>query len=346
MRYRPLGATGMQVSTLCLGTMMFGAWGNTDRGDCSKAINLALDAGVNFIDTADIYAKGESEEIVGEAIQTRRDEVVLATKVHGAMGDDVLSQGNSRRWIIKEVDDSLRRLRTDWIDLYQMHRPDPTTDIEETLSALTDLVHAGKVRAIGCSNFAAEQIVESQWASQRRGLERFRTLQPIYSIFQRGIETSILPTAEAYGMGVLVFSPLAGGWLTGRYRTSADVDMNSFRAAWSPDRFDPSRPSTEQKFEIVHSLDAIAKDAGCSLTHLALGFAVAHRAVTSAIVGPRTVEQTADLVSGDDVELDDEILDRIDELVAPGTDLDQARSRGELADTSLRRRAFGTRSVS
>ena len=203
MRYVRLGRTGLHVSPLCLGAMMFGAWGNTDHDDSVRIIRAALDAGINFVDTADVYSSGESEEIVGKALKGRRENVVLATKVHGTMGDDINQRGNSRRWIMMAVENSLRRLGTDWIDLYQIHRPDHKTDVEETLGALTDLVHQGKIRYAGGSTYPAESIVEAQWASQRRHLERFVSEQPPYSIFVRGIEAAVLPRAQRYGMGCL-----------------------------------------------------------------------------------------------------------------------------------------------
>jgi aryl-alcohol dehydrogenase-like predicted oxidoreductase len=321
---RTLGGTGMQVSTYCLGAMMFGSWGNPDHEESVRIVHRALDAGVNFVDTADVYSAGESEEIVGKALEGRRDEVVLATKVHGQMGEGPNRSGNSRRWIVAEVEQSLRRLRTDWIDLYQIHRPDPRTDVEETLSALTDLVHQGKIRAFGCSTFPPERIVEAHWASERHGLERFRTEQPPYSIFVRGIEAGVLPVCERYGMGVLVWSPLAGGWLTGRYRKDQPVDMSTGRAQRLPQRFDPSLPGNARKLEIVEELLKLAADAGISLPHLAIAFAVTHPAVTSAIIGPRTMEQLEDLLAGASVTLDDDLLDRIDALVPPGTNLNRA----------------------
>src|SRR5882757_9136612 len=303
MRYRSLGGTGIQVSRLCLGAMMFGAWGEPDHDMSISIIHRALDAGINFIDTADVYSQGESEIIVGKALAgARRDEVVLATKFQGQMGIPVDSplgypggdpnmRGNSRRWIVREVENSLRRLQTDYIDLYQMHRPDPDTDIDETLSALSDLLHSGKVRAIGSSTFPADQIVEAQWAAERRGHVRFRCEQPPYSVFVRGIEASVLPACQAYGMGVIAWSPLAGGWLTGRYRQDADVDMSIGRARRIPQRFDPKVPGNAAKLAAVEELIKIAADAGCSLTHLALAFVIAHPAVTSAIIGPRTMDQ-------------------------------------------------------
>jgi len=327
MRYRTLGSTGILVSPYCLGAMMFGSWANADHEDGVRIIHKALDAGINFVDTADVYSRGDSEEIVGKALKGRRDSVVLATKVHGTMGDDPKDpnqQGNSRRWIAHEVEQSLRRLGTDYIDLYQIHRPDTRTDIEETLSALSDLVHAGKVRAIGSSTFPAEQIVEAQWAAERRGYERFRCEQPPYSLFTRGIEANVLPVCERYGMGVLVWSPLGGGWLTGKYRKDQPVDMSAGRAQRLPQRFDPSLPGNQRKLELVEELVAIADEAGTSLTHLAIAFTIAHPGVTSAIIGPRTMEQLDDLLAGSSVELDDATLDRIDAVVAPGTTLNRA----------------------
>ncbi|GAA5190892.1 aldo/keto reductase [Rugosimonospora acidiphila] len=341
MQLRTLGATGIKVSPYCLGAMMFGAWGNQDHDDSIKIIHAALDAGINFVDTADVYSRGESEEIVGKALRGRRDDVVLATKVHSAMGDDPNLRGNSRRWIIREVENSLRRLGTDHIDLYQIHRPDPDTDIEETLSALTDLVRSGKVRAIGSSTFPAEQIVEAQWAAERRGYERFRSEQPPYSILTRGIETGVLPTTAKYGMGVIAWSPLSGGWLTGKYRKGQEIDMTSGRPARIPARFDPSLPGNARKLDLVEQLIELAGESGISLTHLAVAFVVAHPAVTSAIIGPRTMEQLTDLLDGAQVSLSDDVLDRIDQIVAPGTNANVADSGWmppALADASLRRR--------
>jgi aryl-alcohol dehydrogenase-like predicted oxidoreductase len=340
MRYVPLGSTGMQVSTLCLGAMMFGARYNPDHDDAVRIIRGALDQGVNFVDTADVYSRGESEEIVGKALAGRRDDVILATKVHGAMGDDRNQQGNSRRWIRREIEASLRRLGTDYVDLYQVHRPDPDTDIEETLSVLTDLVREGKVRAIGSSTFPAEQIVEAHWAAERRGLERFRCEQPPYSVFDRAVETSLLPTAERYGMGVIVWGPLASGWLSGRYRSAADIDLSSGRARTRPDRFDPALAGNQQKLELIGELTKVAADAGLSLVHLAIAFVTSHRAVTAAIIGPRTQEQADDLLAGQDVVLDSATLDRIDELVPPGSSVggDRLWAPPWLTDPALRRR--------
>jgi len=348
MRMRTLGGTGIKVSPYCLGAMMFGAWGNPDHGESIRIIHAALDGGINFVDTADVYSAGESEEIVGQALLGRRDDVVLATKAHAQMGEDVNMGGNSRRWIVREVENSLRRLQTDYIDLYQMHRPDPDTDIDETLSALSDLVRSGKVRAIGSSTFPAEQIVEAQWIAQDRGHARFRCEQPPYSVFVRGIEASVLPICQKYGMGVIAWSPLAGGWLTGRYRKDKEVDMNSGRPQRLPQRFDPSLPGNVAKLDAVEELIKIAADAGCSLTHMAMAFVTAHRAVTAAIIGPRTMDQLEDLLAGADVVLDDDILDRIDQIVPPGVTLNTADAGWQppaLTDPAARRRPVAARAA-
>ncbi|MBI4260314.1 MAG: aldo/keto reductase [Actinobacteria bacterium] len=330
MEYRTLGRTGVQVSTHCLGAMMFGAWGNTDVDDCVRIIHGALDAGINFVVTADVYAEGGSEEIVGRALKGRRDQVVLATKVHGPMGEGPNERGNSRLWIVREVEESLRRLGTDHIDLYQIHRPDPRTDVEETLGALSDLVRQGKVRYIGSSTFPAFQIVEAQWAAERRGLERFVCEQPPYSIFVRHVERDVLPVCRSHGMGVIVWSPLAAGWLTGRYRRGKEMEPGSRGAkAQGRDnpparRFDLSRPANQRKLDLVEDLSTVAEGAGVSMTHMAIAFTLAHPAVTSAIIGPRTMEQLEDLLAGADVRLDSDALDAIDRIVPPGTTLEDA----------------------
>ncbi|MEV6034022.1 aldo/keto reductase [Nonomuraea sp. NPDC052116] len=341
MRYRVLGGTGIEVSVHCLGAMMFGAVGNPDHDDCARIIHHALDQGVNFIDTADMYSAGESEEIVGKALRGRRDDVVLATKVHFPMGEGPNRRGNSRRWILKEVEESLKRLQTDWIDLYQVHRPDHTTDIEETLDVLGDLVGQGKIRAFGCSTFPAEDIVEAHHVSERRGLRRFRTEQPPYSLLARGVEADVLPVCRRYGMGVLTWSPLASGFLTGQFRKGQPIDLTTGRASLSPNRFDPSIPENAAKLEVVEELIELATDLGCSLPELAVAFPAAHPAVTSVIIGPRTMEQLEATLKGAALTLDDRTLDRIDEIIPPGTDLyraDGAWRRPALTDTARRRR--------
>ena len=318
MEQRPLGRTGVSVSKFCLGAMMFGAWGNPDHDESVRIIHAALDAGVNFIDTADVYGQGESEEIVAKALAGgRRDNVVLATKFHNAMGDDPNQRGNSRRWIMRAVEDSLRRLGTDWIDLYQVHRPDPGTDIEETLGALTDLVHQGKVRYIGGSTFPASAIVEAQWAARDRGLQRFVTEQPPYSILVRAIEADVLPTCSRYGMGVMSYSPLTGGWLSGRWRKNTGQQSSS-RAARLPERFDLSHPANQRKLDAVEELAQLADEAGITLIQLAIAFVLRHPAITAALIGPRTMDQLEGQLAAVDVVLDDALLDRIDEIVAPG----------------------------
>src|SRR5918912_3778203 len=316
MQYRPLGRTGVQVSPLCLGAMMFGPWGNDDRADSIRIIHRALGAGINVVDTADVYSAGVSEEIVGEALQGRRDDVVLATKFFMPMSEDPNARGGSRRWIIREVENSLRRLGTDYIDLYQVHRPSPDTDVEETLGTLTDLVRAGKVRYIGSSSYSASQIVEAQWAARERHLERFVTEQPPYSILVRGIEEDVLPTTQRYGMGTLTYSPLAGGWLSGRWRKDAAGTPSS--AARPSARFDMSLPDNQRKLDIVEDLAQLAEQTGISLIEMAIAFVLNHPGVTSAIVGPRTMEQLESYLPAADITLPTEVLDRIDELVAPG----------------------------
>jgi aryl-alcohol dehydrogenase-like predicted oxidoreductase len=342
MQYRTLGKTGIKVSPYCLGAMMFGAVGNPDHDDSIRIIQKALDAGINFIDTADAYSRGESEEIVGKALKGRRDNIVLATKAHLPMGDDPNQQGNSRRWLTREVEASLRRLQTDHIDLYQIHRPSPDTDIEETLSALTDLIRVGKVRAIGSSTFPASEIVEAQWVAERRGLARFRAEQPPYSILNRGIEREVLPACQRYGMGALVWSPLAMGMLTGRYR-KGQQQPDSVRVK----RF-PRQMSDERRLDALEQLIPVAEEAGLSLTHMAVAFVMAHPGVTSAILGPRTMQHLDDLLAGANVALNDEILDRIDKIVPPGTDvgpLDAGYNPPAITQASLRRRPAPERSA-
>ncbi|MFE4815017.1 aldo/keto reductase [Streptomyces sp. NPDC056704] len=341
MKYRTLGRTGIKVSPYCLGAMMFGAIGNPDHDDSVRIIHKALDAGINFVDTADAYSRGESEEIVGKALKGRRDDVVLATKAHLPMGDDPNQRGNSRRWLVRALEDSLRRLGTDHVDLFQIHRPAPDTDVEETLSALTDLVRAGKVRAIGTSSFPASDLVEAQWVAERRGLTRFRSEQPTYSILNRGIEREVLPVCERYGMGALVYSPLAGGLLTGRYRKDRQAD--SHRAA-----FGFKHLSDERRLDIVEQLIPLAEKAGMPLTHLAMAFAIAHPGVTSAIIGPRTMAHLDDLLAGAETTLTDEFLDQIDAIVPPGTDigtLDMAYNPPAIQQAALRRRLPDERSA-
>jgi aryl-alcohol dehydrogenase-like predicted oxidoreductase len=340
VEYRTLGRTGVKVSPLCLGAMMFGEWGNPDHDASIRIIHRALEAGVNFVDTADVYSGGESEEIVAKALKGRREQVVLATKVHFSMGEDPNQGGNSRRWIIRECEASLRRLGTDWIDLYQIHRWDPQTDHDETLGALTDLVRAGKVRHVGSSTYPASEIVSAQLVAESRGRERFVCEQPPYSMLVRGIEAEVLPVCERYGMGVIPWSPLAGGWLTGAWRKGKEPPPST-RAERLPQRYDLSLPANQRKLEASDALAQLADEAGMSLIHMAIAFVINHPAVTAAIIGPRTDEQLESQLGAADVRLDAALLDRIDEIVPPGTNFsyaDAGFTPPAVGDPALRRR--------
>ena len=341
MKYRPLGRSGIHVSPYALGAMNFGAMANDDHDAVTAIVHRALDAGINLIDTADVYSHGESEQIVGKAIRGRRDDVVLATKFSNPMGRTPNERGGSRRWITTAVEGSLRRLETDYIDLYQYHYPDDSTDMEETLSALTDLVRGGMVRAIGTSKQPAAGIVEAHWISERKGYERFRCEQPHYSILNRGIERDVLPTAQRYGMGTIVWSPLAQGLLTGRVRKGQPSTLTR-RGPYFEHLGD------EQRIDAVEALIPIAENAGISLTHMAMAFVVAHPGVTAAILGPRTVEQLDDLLAGAEVSLSDDVLDQIDAVVPPGTGVGQLQMGyvpSALTTAHLRRRPPGERTA-
>jgi aryl-alcohol dehydrogenase-like predicted oxidoreductase len=341
MEMRVLGRTGVSVSKLCFGAGMFGYFGNADEAECARMVRRALDAGINYFDTSDVYSHGESETILGKALKGVRDDVVLATKFSLPMDGNPNHRGNSRRWIMQEVDRSLARLGTDWIDLYQVHRPDDSVDIDETLGALSDLVRAGKVRMLGSSTFPAEQIVEAQWVSQSRGRERFRCEQPPYSIFARRIEADVLPTCQRYGMGVVVWSPLSQGWLTGKWRRGQKPNDTN-RQNLQPHLYDMNRPDNQRKLDLVEQLAAVADQAGISLMHMAIAFTCAHPAVTSSIIGPRTFEQLEGLLAGADVVLGDDVLDAIDAIVAPGQTVsrdDDGYVAPEISDKRLRRRA-------
>ena len=338
MEYRPLGRTGVRVSQLCLGAMMFGAFGNPDHGDDFRIIRKALDAGINFIDTADGYSAGESEKIVGKALAGgRRDSVVLAVKFGPPFDADPNHRGASRRWITEGVEGSLRRLGTDWIDLYQVGVPDPGTDIDETLGALTDLVRAGKIRSFGASKVPASQIVEAQWVADRRGYGRFRTEQPPYSMLTRAIEYDLLPTCQRHGMGVMTYSPLSGGWLSGRYRKGQQVTGPGapMRAGRVSGRYDAADPSNAAKLDAAHRLGALADEAGLTLVQMAVAFAVRHPAVTSAIIGPRTMEHLDGYLAADGIDLPDDVLDRIDEIVPPGATVNVADNMWEIGTAAL-----------
>ncbi|MGW1093622.1 aldo/keto reductase [Streptomyces sp. NPDC002596] len=341
MRYRNLGRTGIKVSPYALGAMMFGALGNPDHDESIRIIHKALDAGINFVDTADMYSHGESEEILGKALRGRRADVVLATKARMPMSDEPNHHGASRRWLMRALEDSLRRLGTDYVDLYQIHRPDPDTDIEETLSALTDLQRAGKIRAFGTSSLPASEIVRAHWVSERRGLARLRTEQPVYSILNRGIEREVLPVAQEFGMGTLVWSPLGGGLLTGRYRKGE-------QAATHRSRYGFQHLKDDQRLDVVEQLIPLADEVGLPLTHLAMAFVLTHPGVTSALIGPRTMEQLDDLLAGVEAAVGDDVLDQIDKIVPPGTDvgtLDMAYQPPAVLVSTLRRRPHGERSA-
>jgi aryl-alcohol dehydrogenase-like predicted oxidoreductase len=324
MRYRTLGTTGVQVSTQCLGTMMFGSMGNTDHDDCTAIIGAALDAGINFIDTADVYSLGESERIVGKAIKGRRDSVVLATKFFNPMSRDRNERGSSRRWIMQAVEHSLRRLDTDHIDLYQAHRNDWTVRLDETLGALTDLVQQGKVRYLGSSSFPAAWIVEAQWAAERGRRERFICEQPQYSLFARSTEADVLPACRRHDLAVIPWSPLAGGWLTGKYRPSEIPAGSRFGTGGAFARgggIDADDPVIRTRFELVDALQAVADQAGMPLMSLALGFVDAHPAITSTIIGVRTRAHLDAALAAADVSLEADLLDALDAIVPPGSDV-------------------------
>lgn len=341
MEQRILGGTGVSVSKFCFGAGMFGYFGNSDETECRRMIDMALDHGINYFDTSDVYSHGESETLLGKALKGKRDGVILATKFSLPMDENPNHRGTSRRWIMKAVEDSLRRLDTDYIDLYQVHRPDATVDIDETLGALSDLIHQGKVRMIGSSTFPAEQIVEAHWCAERRGRELFRTEQPPYSIFARRIEADVLPTCQRYNMGVVVWSPLSQGWLTGKWRHGQKPN-DTQRQNLQPHLYQMDRPDNQRKLDLIDQLDIIANDAGISLMHMAIAFVCAHPAVTSAILGPRTLNQLEGLLEGADVELTGETLDAIDALIPPGANIshdDDGYVAPEIGNKALRRHA-------
>jgi aryl-alcohol dehydrogenase-like predicted oxidoreductase len=340
MEYRTLGRTGVKVSKFCLGAMMFGSWGNTDHDDCIRITHAALDAGINFIDTADVYGEGESEEILAKALKGRRDDVVLATKCHLAMSDEPNHQGSSRRWIYKSVEDSLRRLDTDYIDLFQIHRLQADCDHDETLGALTDLVRAGKIRYIGSSTYPPSHIVEAQWVAERRNRERFVCEQPPYSMLYRAIEIDHLPTIQRFGMGAIAWGPLGGGWLSGKWRKGSDAPGSS-RQDRIPHRYDLSRPDNVRKLDATEDLALLAEANDLSLIHMGLAFVVNHPGITSAIMGPRTMEHFESQIGGAEVKLSGEILDAIDKIVPPGTNVansDSGYAAPALLNKALRRR--------
>lgn len=339
MRYRTLGSTGVQVSSLALGAMNFGKIGRTTQDEATALVDAALESGINIIDTADMYSAGESEEMVGKAIAGRRDDIVLATKAGLPMSDEPNRQGSSRRWLITELDNSLRRLGVDHVDLYQIHRWDPRTSDEETLSALTDLQRAGKIRYFGSSTFPAYRIAQAQAAAGEHHLGRYVTEQPGYSILQRGAESHVLPVAEQYRLGVLVWSPLASGWLSGAVRAGRDVTTS--RSTFMPHLFDTAIPANRAKLDAVEQLAKVADEAGLTMIQLALGFVTTHPAVTSALIGPRTLDHLHAQLAAAETVLSADVLDAIDAIVAPGTDLaahEKHDTPPALLDPALRRR--------
>jgi aryl-alcohol dehydrogenase-like predicted oxidoreductase len=344
--YRPLGTTGVMVSPFVLGTASLGPWGNGSESEDIRLIHRALDAGINVIDTADEYSHGATEETVGRALATRnRDDVIVSTKFHFPNGDDPNSRGNSRRWIVRAVEGSLRRLGTEWIDIYFVHRPDPACDLDETLGALSDLVQAGKIRYPACSTFPAHMIVESQWVAERRNRQRFVCEQPPYSLLVRAIETDVLPVCEQFRMAVFTWSPLSGGWLAGGYRKGHKQPWSS-RGERLKALYDMSIPANQRKLEATEALHLLAQDAGMSLMEMALAFVTSHRAVTAAVLGPRTVDQLEEQLNATSAVLTEDILARIDEIVPPGVTVNPTNSgwmppalRGSLSQRPGLRRA-------
>ena len=315
MGYRNLGRTGVKVSPLCLGAMMFGS--KADEAQSAAMIDRALDAGVNFIDTANVYSRGVSEDFVGKALARngKRDRVVLATKVHGSMQDDDPNmQGNSRRHIIAQCEASLRRLQTDYIDLYQLHRPQPELAIDETLRALDDLVRAGKVRYLGTSTFAAWQLVESLWASKELGLNRFVCEQPPYHLLDRRIERELIPCAQTYGLALIPWSPLAGGMLTGKYKRGQEPPEGARLSGQPGGR----EYFSDASFKVAETLEALAIEKGCTTSQLALAWCAQQPGITAPIIGPRTMEQLEDNLGALEVEVTDEDRQRLDEVAPPG----------------------------
>jgi len=309
MEYRSLGRTGAQVSTICFGVMTFG--GKTQQDEATRMMDRFLDAGGNFVDTANVYNRGVSEEMTGKALGAKRRKVFLATKVHGKMDDnDPNAWGNHRLNIIKACDDSLRRLGTDYIDLYQIHRPQSIVPIDETLRALDDLVRAGKVLYTGTSTYAAWQLVEALWASKELGLNRFVSEQPPYHLLDRRVERELIPFALTYGVGIIPWSPLAGGKLTGKYRRGQEAPANSRE---KPEQF------SEGTWTILEGLETLCQEKGCTMTAFALAWLTAMPGVTSPIIGPNSLAQLEDNLAANDVTITDEDKQRVDALIPPGT---------------------------
>lgn len=349
MRYRMLGDTGMEVSVLTFGAMMLGKLGDLDHAESVRIIHTALDAGINIVDTANEYGAGESEVIVGKALAgPRREHVILATKGHYSVEHGAShpnpppnAVGNSRRNILRSCDASLRRLGTDWIDIYQIHYPDDRTSLEETLSALTDLVQAGKIRTFGASNFPAYLVVEGQWVAERRGLRRFTVEQFPYSIFVRWPERDLLPVLHQYRVGGLAYSPLNGGWLSGIYR-GGQKQRTAYQAGRTPRRFDLTLPNVARKIELLESLVDIANELGTTLLRLAIRWSIEHPAVTSSVIGARTEQHLKETLGAEDLDLPWDVLDRIDQLVLPGASVHPEESRWRTPHLHTARRRIGS----
>ncbi|MFC0708643.1 aldo/keto reductase [Azorhizophilus paspali] len=342
MKYRTLGGTGLQVSELCVGTLMLGAWGKNTFEASEQIIRRALSAGINYFDTADSYSRGESEEFLGRALKNanKRDKVVIATKVNSPMAADPNSRGSSRRWIIRAVEDSLRRLGTDWIDIYQLHRPDPNTELCETIGTLQDLVQAGKIRYFGTSTFPVSSLIESQWFAEKTLRSRPVIEQPPYSILAREVEREVLPVCERYKIGVSVWSPLAGGWLSGKFNNGTDVSTD--RSKYWGDRYDMSKAVNHVKLKAVQDLSLVCRDFGVDLNVAAVAFTLKHPAVTSSIIGPRKMEHLESILHAPELVIPVELLDAIDRIVPPGitlSDDDRGFTPQSVVDEKLRRRA-------
>ncbi len=314
MEYKTLGRAGVNVSPLCLGTMMFG--GPTNEKDSIRIIHKALDAGINFMDTANVYNDGESERIIGKAVRENREKWVIATKVHGSMGEDVNASGSHRFNIMSAVEASLKRLDTDHIDVYYLHRWDASTRIAESLRALDDCVRQGKVRYIACSNFEAWRVCEAFWTSEKYGLEEFVCVQPLYNIVNRDPEVELLPFCEKYGVGVVPYSPLARGVLAGKYLSGKKPPAGS-RAA-RKDRRILQTELREESYEVAQKLKPLADAHGKTLTQFSLAWVLANPTITSVIIGPRTMAQLEDNLECLDCTPTETDETTINELVPPG----------------------------
>ena len=336
MEYRPLGMTGIAVSHLSLGAMMFGAFGNSDLDDCVRIVLRAFDAGITTVNTADGYSAGQSEDVLGRALDgSRRDDVVLTVKTGVSPDGNPNHGGGSRRFLTRAIEGSLRRLRTDYIDVYELGVPDPNTDLDETLATLTDLATAGKIRAFGTSKMAPSRMVEARWVAERRGHGLFRVAEEPYSILNRAAEYDLLPTARRLGIGVLAFGALSGGWLSGRYRKGHDSGTPGSSLRSRGGRMDATSPHNAAKFAAADALGALADEAGLTLPQLATAFVAHHPAVSTVVIGPRTLQQLDGSLAADGVVLSADVLDRIDEIVAPGVTITIADTMWAVGSDSL-----------